>query len=295
MDQLGQVFEHSSDGVFRFQNSNEKQLSYFQLYSILQSFTNNLTMEELLDNYVEQLRKHLPVEGVTVEFMGRDYASGLLGFSVIDEDKVDINYQSAAKVKITGHLPLSNHQQQLLRDLKQCIAAPLKMALQHEQMKRLCYKDQLTGLGNRHQYNETIGRHISHSMRSHNSFGLLIIDLDHFKQANDRYGHLLGDQILMAFANVLKDCLRDTDYAFRFGGDEFCCLLEDADPVLNQRVCIRILNSVSIQPLLVNHGITCSIGSALYQSDDTSASLFHRADEAMYAAKQAGKNCIKCV
>jgi diguanylate cyclase (GGDEF)-like protein len=94
-------------------------------------------------------------------------------------------------------------------------------------------------------------------------------------------------------AEVLQQCLRDTDYAFRFGGDEFCCLLQQSNDHDNECVANRIQESMTRHPTLAKHGISCSIGSANYLTDDTEQSLFSRADQALYGAKNAGRSCFQ--
>ncbi|WP_416305657.1 GGDEF domain-containing protein [Neptunicella sp. SCSIO 80796] len=295
MDQLSPLYDAPAEGIFTFHSGSEKNLSYYQLYALLQTLTANIDIKPLLSAYFIQALKHLPIDGISLDYQNQQFQCGHIDNTpLVESCDIKIGYQKVAHLRHYAHSQFSQHQAKLLKDIQNCLQQPLKMAIQHDQVKRLCFKDNLTGLGNRSQYNETVGRSISHALRNEDSFGLLILDLDHFKQANDQYGHLLGDQILIAFANVLQDCLRDTDFAFRFGGDEFCCLLENANELLNQKVSIRIINGVTNHPLLVQHGITCSIGSALFSAEDTAHSLFQRADEAMYAAKLAGKNCIKC-
>ncbi|WP_438864174.1 GGDEF domain-containing protein [Neptunicella sp.] len=295
MDQLSPLFNNPAEGMFNFHSENENNLSYYQLYALLQKLMTTIDIKPLLSTYFMQAIKHIPVDGISLDYQNQQFHCGNIDDTpIIDNQDIKIGYQKVARLRHYSHSPINAHQSKLLNDLQKCLQQPLKIAIQHDQVKRLCFKDNLTGLGNRSQYNETIGRTISHAMRNNSQFGLLMIDLDHFKQANDQYGHLLGDQLLIAFAGVLQSCLRDTDFAFRFGGDEFCCLLENASELMNQKVCIRIINEVANHPLLTKHGITCSVGCALFSQEDTAHSLFQRADDAMYTAKLAGKNCIKC-
>jgi diguanylate cyclase (GGDEF)-like protein len=169
---------------------------------------------------------------------------------------------------------------------------PLKNALEHHKMKQFAMKDFLTSLGNRASYDEAIGRLISHAERHQSPFGLLVLDLDNFKQVNDQFGHHEGDKVLVAFTQTLTHCLRDSDFAFRFGGDEFCCLLPDTTSPAIQLIAERINEAVNADSLLNKHHVTCSIGSTLYKEHDSPALVFSRADTALYQAKQNGRNCI---
>jgi diguanylate cyclase (GGDEF)-like protein len=154
-------------------------------------------------------------------------------------------------------------------------------------------KDYLTSLGNRANYDETLHRLISQANRYERGFGLLVIDLDKFKQVNDKFGHSNGDKVLISCADTLRYCLRDTDFPFRFGGDEFCCLLADSGEQTNIVIAQRIQHAVKDNAVLKKHGVSCSIGSSNYLAGDSENSIFTRADTALYAAKQAGRNCYR--
>jgi diguanylate cyclase (GGDEF)-like protein len=117
--------------------------------------------------------------------------------------------------------------------------------------------------------------------------------LDNFKQVNDQFGHDEGDRVLIAFTETLQHCLRNTDFAFRFGGDEFCCLLSDSDEHANHLIGNRIQQAISQNSLLSQHGVSCSIGSTNFLSIDNESSIFRRADNALYTAKRDGRNCFK--
>ena len=174
----------------------------------------------------------------------------------------------------------------LLSQLHRHFSQALKHALAYHNAKQLASKDILTGLGNRSSYEETLGHLLSHCSRQRESLGILVLDLDKFKAVNDTFGHQEGDQVLVAVAHILRNCLRDADYAFRFGGDEFCCLLPGSNATTNELISKRILHAMRQHPLLSSHIITCSIGSTIAEQDDSAASLFERADSAMYVAKK---------
>ena len=106
-------------------------------------------------------------------------------------------------------------------------------------------------------------------------------------------GHQTGDLVLSSFANILLDCCREQDKVFRFGGDEFTILLDDTRPGAIPRIAQRIASLMNTCQFLAKFGLPCSIGSALYQRFDESKQLFGRADEALYRAKEKGKNCLE--
>jgi len=126
---------------------------------------------------------------------------------------------------------------------------------------------------------------------------LLFIDLDRFKEVNDRFGHSAGDQVLRQVARRLSECLREVDTITRYGGDEFVVLLEEIeDPREVEQVTTR-MRDVLAEPIAIDVGavrVTCSIGAALYPRDGEDIfSLIQRADRAMYRAKERGRNTIQ--
>ena len=154
--------------------------------------------------------------------------------------------------------------------------------------------DTLTGLANRRDFHQRLHDALWQLERSPGTLGLLYIDIDGFKAANDRFGHAAGDRILVTIAERLQRLTRRTETSFRLGGDEFCVLL---DPLTSHQepliVASRILVSLgkAIQMGQDEIRLTASIGIALCSSTTTTAQEFiDNADSAMYAAKRAGKN-----
>ena len=122
---------------------------------------------------------------------------------------------------------------------------------------------------------------------------VLLIDIDDFKQVNDKYGHLAGDRVLMYLAKLVSNTLRDGDKVFRFGGEEFLVVINRADAQACEKIAERILQSVRGSSLMYQDNkikITLSIGSAVFTEGDDFESLIDRADRALYKAKQNGKD-----
>ena len=151
--------------------------------------------------------------------------------------------------------------------------------------------DPLTGLLNRRALQEGAADQLAQARRHGDPLALLLIDLDHFKQINDRHGHEHGDRALQVFARQLRSALRRGDLAGRWGGEEFCVLLARADAGAAKAFDQRLresLTRVSLPEL--GFGLDFSTGAAtLERHDDGLASLLHRADSALYAAKDAGR------
>jgi diguanylate cyclase (GGDEF)-like protein len=188
---------------------------------------------------------------------------------------------------------LTHYAKQKLAKLHTVLVYPLRNALLFSRVKKLATKDALTSLNNRSMFDDSLYRKLERSRRHHRSFGLMLLDLDNFKQVNDSHGHQIGDQVLIDFANILTDCVRGTDTVFRFGGDEFAILIDDDSVDVSHILANRIKKRVHSHQLLKSHGVTTSIGFSLSKAKDIPVSIFERADKALYAAKKGGRDCCK--
>ena len=160
----------------------------------------------------------------------------------------------------------------------------------------LAYHDDLTGLANRRLFHDLLKQDISRAERNSEKTAVLFLDLDNFKQINDRYGHQAGDKLLIELAATLHHRLRDSDILCRWGGDEFVIALpEIADSEMACRVAKKICRVVQgdVADQYKVCGLTMSIGVAVYPDNGTSPdNLIRQADMAMYLAKQKGKNRV---
>lgn len=154
--------------------------------------------------------------------------------------------------------------------------------------------DSLTGLPNRNLLKDRARQAIARAQRKQENFALLFLDLDRFKEVNDRMGHASGDALLIDVAKRLTDCVREEDTVARLGGDEFVILLDGPTQIAQVRtVADKILNALRKPYHLSKQSInvTVSIGSSLYPGDGQSVeSLLEHADTAMYRAKKQGRD-----
>ncbi len=169
----------------------------------------------------------------------------------------------------------------------------------NQQLTELTYLDPLTGVANRRRLLEAMELAIQDAIRKQTSIGLLVVDVDHFKEYNDRFGHLVGDVALRAVAQALAGCCREQDLVARFGGEEFACLVVDGQPERVAMLAERMRTHVaSLPPRALGNderSLTISLGTvAIVPEPGTQAGdLLGQADEALYAAKSAGRNCIR--
>ncbi|MGI9027087.1 MAG: diguanylate cyclase domain-containing protein [Burkholderiaceae bacterium] len=165
-----------------------------------------------------------------------------------------------------------------------------------QRLTRLAQFDTLTGIPNRHQFNEKLNRALLAAERDDTPLALMFLDIDHFKQINDRYGHGGGDALLKEFAQRLAECMRPTDAVARLAGDEFVVLLEglhsEDEP---QFIARKIIAAVQKPFMIEGHHmrVTTSIGIAMRVFEIEVSMLMKRADEALYEAKRAGRNTFR--
>jgi diguanylate cyclase (GGDEF)-like protein len=156
----------------------------------------------------------------------------------------------------------------------------------------LASKDQMTGLLNRRSFDQRLDATIARSTRHGDPFSLLMIDMDHFKNINDYYGHSTGDDVLRRFGEVMSERLRPYDVAARWGGEEFVVLADGANLDNARMLAEQMRESVATTPFSPVPRVTISIGVAEYQEGESGDDLLKRADKALYSAKRNGRNRV---
>ena len=163
-----------------------------------------------------------------------------------------------------------------------------------EQLKGLVQTDQVTGAFNRRGLDDNFKREAARADRNAQSLGVVVIDLDNFKQINDIFGHQYGDSVLINLVNTAKETLRPSDIVARFGGEEFVILLPDVEMedalTIIQRLQNNLAKNLSIQVDKQSMPVTFSAGVALRSFGEHQNSVISRADKALYQAKRTGKN-----
>jgi diguanylate cyclase (GGDEF)-like protein len=163
----------------------------------------------------------------------------------------------------------------------------------HDEVEKLAISDSLTGLPNR-MYLELMAQNaINEAKRKSEALSMLLIDVDYFKQVNDRYGHLAGDEVLRQIAAILKKNLRESDYVCRWGGEEFLVLLKGCNAIDAYQLAEKIRTAVAQQIVIFqkNEIVTSiSLGVSEWAKDETFEQMVHRADLALIYAKNTGRN-----
>jgi len=159
----------------------------------------------------------------------------------------------------------------------------------HEEARNLSLHDYLTGLGNRRLLEIHLDRAFALAHRYEKELSLVILDVDFFKAYNDEHGHQAGDAALISLAATLRKQLRETDLAFRYGGEEFLILL----PEIGLETCRQVAEKLRLT-VAAETDITISIGVASYRQGSSIDSMIRKADQALYQAKQQGRNRVVC-
>jgi diguanylate cyclase (GGDEF)-like protein len=161
-----------------------------------------------------------------------------------------------------------------------------------ERLQALAYTDVLTGLSNRRAGCSDLSGYIQRYKQAHRPLAVAILDVDFFKRINDTFGHAVGDEVLCAIAQTLKDTIRPSDRVYRWGGEEFLVVFPNTPSDFSTAVCQRLGKSITQINVRDVGTITASIGVANFVKGDTFESILLRADEALYAAKNKGRNQV---
>jgi diguanylate cyclase (GGDEF)-like protein len=168
-----------------------------------------------------------------------------------------------------------------------------RLAAQTRELSLLSQLDPLTGLSNRRAYDSVVPVEIDRCVRRGRTASLLVVDIDHFKQVNDNFGHGFGDSVIRMLGATIANSVRSTDYAFRYGGEEFVVLLPGLDKAMALEIAERIMreftNCSPTAPDGTRPFFSVSIGLAQLRAGDDVQTFFGRADAAMYRAKQEGR------
>ena len=165
-----------------------------------------------------------------------------------------------------------------------------------EKLQRLAVTDGLTKLYNSRSFYSQLETEVDRFNRYKHPLALLLLDLDHFKEYNDNYGHLEGDKVLVRFSQIIKSCLRTNDSAYRYGGEEFTVILPETAGAEARTVAQRIRAALEAERFYPQDGeevrITISVGVTEYHPKEELSTFIQRADKAMYLSKQNGRNKV---
>lgn len=226
----------------------------------------------------------------------KNYQQSLsLGLSALQEPIID-DLPSVLSELQESTQQMQDQQEKFLYRLRAAQDEITHLRSQLERAHLAATLDSLTRVFNRHAFTRLLERALSESQKG---LALVILDIDHFKQFNDQYGHPLGDRVLQHVGQLLRDLLPQGAFAARYGGEEFCVVLRNCNNLADVREFAEQLRN-KIQALRVKvrrtdqmlDSITASFGCALAEDGDTLETLLTRADDALYQAKRGGRNQV---
>ena len=209
----------------------------------------------------------------------------------------DFQYEEAIRKGASEFILKPIRLQELIVRLKRVLRERALIAqrrVMEEQLRQMTITDDLTKLYNMRYFYEQLRLEMDRASRYKHSLSLLLLDVDRFKQYNDTHGHLEGDKILIRLGEVIQECLRKSDSAYRYGGDEFIVILPNTPGTEAKKVAERIISTFPVQePKDTSNGrvmTTLSVGVVQYEVGEEMSRLVGRADQAMYTAKKQGGN-----
>lgn len=258
-----------------------------------------LSLEQLLGIFAEELGRAIPYGQLVYRHqLGRQEFVYTTGRGGPHHCEYQLNLESGhyGALSLTRRARFHEDELEIIEYLLGILICPLRNACQFAMVEQAALTDGLTGIPNKRALDMALARDCSIDDRHGDSFTLILCDLDHFKEVNDRYGHVVGDLLLQAAATALKEATRDGDSVFRFGGEEFAVILPHTDARNGEEVADRIraaMNHVRI-PCGDDHvQVTASAGVASHRRGETPLQWVARADDALYRAKDAGRNCTR--
>ena len=254
---------HSAEQMFRYEKGTMEGLYMHQLVS-------EFSLEyNLLNNQIAARETPTVMERMT----GKDQQGGTLDLEMAINmaEAGDEVFYSVSLVDIHHHLA------------------------KQEELAKLAHTDPLTGLMNRRHFRLLADQEFSRAARTRQQLFMMMLDIDHFKRVNDTHGHDVGDQALIAIADVLRNGIRDMDILARWGGEEFLVLLPETDLASAMLIAERIRDQVSqIKLPKIPEGLTISIGLCEAAPNKELKTVIHLADQALYQAKATGRNRTVC-
>ena len=260
--------------------------------------------EEALE-LLEKKTFHVVITDIILPAMG-----GLDLTKIIKKDKTsdvivmtgygdDYSYEEAINIGASDFIIKPVRLEELLLRLKRVLKESdltKERIRMMEKLQKLAVTDGLTKLYNSRSFYSQLETEVDRFNRYKHPLALLLLDLDHFKDYNDTYGHLEGDKILVHFSQIIKSCLRANDTAYRYGGEEFTVILPETGGDEAGTVAQRIRAALEAERFTPVNGkkvkITISIGVTEYQPKEELSTFIQRADRAMYRSKQKGRNMV---
>lgn len=260
---------------------------------VLEVMQTTLDVERQIELLFDTLRTPLQLNGII-------YKNEAEGIRVLSghNTRHKVQYQLSSRGENFGDLAFTRSKRwdeatlASLEGTLERVVWPLRNALTYRQAVRVSLTDPLTGVGNRGALDQSMIREIAGAHRFNHPLSIIMLDIDHFKGVNDRYGHDCGDEILKQVAMAVSSSLRKTDTIYRYGGEEFVVLLPSTSMAMAEIVGKRLRQDIHGVHLPNHKSVTASFGIAQLKIDEDATGLIQRTDQALYQAKKSGRDRI---
>lgn len=279
------VYFVDPDRKIVYWNKGAERISGYSEERVVGSYCYNNLLQHVTETGVQLCFKGCPLQATMNDGHPREaeiYLRHADGYRVPVQVRTSPIYNEEGE--ITGAVEIFSNNQNLM-----------KMKRRVSNLEQTVIYDPLTQIGNRKHIEVKINSALQEYQDMRFPFGVLFIDIDHFKSVNDTFGHISGDKILRAVANTLRHNLRETDTCGRWGGEEFLALVFNVDLDTLKAISEKLRSLVEETMVTTESGpmkVTISIGATLVRYGDTLESLIYRADKLMYKSKSRGRNCV---
>lgn len=270
--------------------------NYNRVLEVSHLLHSSLVAEEILRKFATEISKEVRLDGMIfvnadeqLEVQIGDAERHTLGYTIT------LHNSQLGQLQLSRSEPFSDAEILILEDFTTALVYPLHNAFSYAQAIRSSFQDPLTGVSNRAALQHDLERECSLARRTNAPLSLLLLDIDHFKNVNDDWGHQSGDQALKTVASTISQSTRGSDMLYRYGGEEFLVILACTPVEGAMLVAERIrknIEVIQIDSIKGSFKVTTSIGVSSLNENDDSQSLIRRADEALYKAKHNGRNQV---
>jgi diguanylate cyclase (GGDEF)-like protein len=259
------------------------------IYDITKQICKYLDTEKVFSSFEQEMGKYIHAQ--ECKFIKGEIEQDKYRGHIVLPLKIDTEYLGYLAAKGVGE-----QDKDKFHILANQFLLGLRRSLLYQKVQELAITDGLTGILSRRYFLERLKEELKRSKQFKYAFAFLMVDIDHFKECNDRYGHLVGDVILKEVAKIMKDTLRQIDLVCRYGGEEFSIILTETDKTGATFAAERIRQSVEARRIRAydeDLQITISIGISVFPSQGQDIQkLLEKADQALYQAKQTGRNKV---
>ena len=280
--QVWNTFMENRSGLLPYEAANR---SFFELFPEV----NEEWLKKKIDNVIT-----LGTPAFTI-WEQRPYLVRFKNYQPITGQE-DFMYQNTTMFPLRSTSGDINHVCIVIYDVTDVATNRRQLQAANQSLQKLSSTDRLTGLYNRGHWEETLRLDFARHTRYGTNSCLVMFDIDHFKRVNDTYGHQCGDKVIQLVADVVREHIRDSDIAGRYGGEEYAVLLPDTDKVGGATFAERIREAIEAREVLCEgHVIRCTVSLGVADMSgaiNEHATLIERADQALYASKKNGRNQV---